>query len=175
MTIATGNYAKLDFGRFEKCPVCQDYGYFGGNFSQHRCKPAFYCKIDHPHHEDNWKIFADDCEDAAKKFICKYDGADGDYSIAYHGEEIQVVVISAKDYDRIPEAEDEIESLQNHLSDLRALADDDLDEADREHLISLPNDIAALKKEISELKTSFKTFKVTGEIVPSYSAEEVQP
>lgn len=173
MTIAAGNYAKPTLGSFKKCPICQSYGYFGGTFSQHICKPAFYCKIDNPNYEDNWLVFADSAKDAAEDFIHNWEASSGEYDIAYEGQEINVIVIAVKDYDRIPESEDELESLQNHLSDLQAMPSDELDEADRSHLVSLPDDIAALEKELTDLRASFKTFKVTGEIVPSYSAEEV--
>lgn len=71
----------MNVGKFEKCPVCKDYGWFGGDRGNHVCLPEWECRLEQ--HDDNWwnNIHASDAEGAAKKYAEHYDCEGGEYAI----------------------------------------------------------------------------------------------
>jgi hypothetical protein len=69
-------------GKFERCPMCREWGWFGGASFNHFCKPAWECRIESTHGDDEWKtIHARDAEEAAEKFAEHYDCEGGEYAI----------------------------------------------------------------------------------------------
>ncbi len=67
-----------DFGR---CPICGEYGFLTGRFADHKCKPAWECRLE-TEDDDSWgKVYARDPEEAAEKYAERYDCEGGEYAI----------------------------------------------------------------------------------------------
>lgn len=69
-----------DFGR---CQTCGVYGFLSGRFADHKCPPAFECRMEwHSDDDDAWeRVYATDAESAAEKFAERYDCEGGEYAI----------------------------------------------------------------------------------------------
>jgi hypothetical protein len=79
-------------GNFERCKICGEYGWFGGSFMNHSCKPSWMCRME-TWDDDHWKIiYARDAESAAVK-IAEYDDYNsGDFSIGSGNHEAIALV-----------------------------------------------------------------------------------
>lgn len=71
----------MSIGEHKRCPVCKEWGWFGGTHLNHRCAPAFECRMEWQD-DDCWhRTYARDAEHAAEKHAEHYDCEGGEYAI----------------------------------------------------------------------------------------------
>lgn len=86
----------MTMGNFAKCRDCGEYGFIGASFMQHRCKPAWECRMAWED-DDCWtKVHGLDAEEAAKKCAEMYDRDGGEYAIVGNRMSGDVIVLVRK-------------------------------------------------------------------------------
>lgn len=90
---------------YARCPICKEWGFFTGRFAEHRCPPAWECRLE-TEDEDDWrKVHARDAEDAAEKYAERYDCESAEYAIVRGRTEAIVLVRKPADLEEEPSAE----------------------------------------------------------------------
>lgn len=64
-------------GEHKRCSVCREWGWFGGRYDQHTCKPTWEWQVESWHGTETWdELHAYDAEAAAVRAAERYDESD---------------------------------------------------------------------------------------------------
>lgn len=75
----------MNVGKFERCPLCKEFGWLGGDRMNHVCAPEWECRLETEDDRDWHTIHAHDSETAAEKYAEYYDCEGGEYAIVSGG------------------------------------------------------------------------------------------
>lgn len=80
---------------YRRCDTCEEFGWFGGKFAGHICKPKWEWRCNSSHGPDEWEIVRGrDAQEAAERAAESYDA--DDYSLL-RGNEALIFVRDLRD------------------------------------------------------------------------------